>query len=97
MEIIDGKHRKQADPTWPEEEIEVKDQKQEILVRMHSNYRRQVSKKETQTQLLMLADILEAEGVPREEVASKLDEMTPYTISWIGRLLPKRARLASVT
>jgi len=91
LEIIDGKHRKQVDPTWPEKEVEFLDKKSELLFRMHSNYRRQVSRKETQTQLLMIADILEEkEGVPREQIASKLAEITPYSIVWIEKLLPKK-------
>jgi len=90
MEIIDGITRKQADPTWPEREEEFPDKRFEILFRMHANYRRQVSRKETETQLLMLADIFEIEGVPRERIASKLSEITPFSLSWIEQLLPKK-------
>jgi len=90
LRIVDGKHRKQVDPSWPEKQIEFPDKKSEILFRMHANYRRKVSKKERQTEMLMLASYLEEEGVPREQIASKLAEMTPFSLNYVEKLLPKK-------
>lgn len=93
LQIIDGITRKQADPTWPEREVEAPDKRTEILLRMHANYRRPVSRKETQTELLLLANLLEEEGVPPEQIMSKLGEMTPYSPPWLRVLLPKKYKI----
>jgi len=70
LTIVDGKHRKQIDPAWPEKQIEFPDKKSEILFRMHANYRRKVSRKERQAEMLMLASILEEEGTTDEKLVS---------------------------
>jgi len=92
-EIIDGKHRKQIDPTWPEKEVEFPDRKSEILFRMHANYRRAVSRKERASEMLLLASILEEEGVPREQMVSKLAEITPFSERYIRNLLPSKYKM----
>ena len=33
-EIVDGRHRKRADPTWPEKKVEFKDEIEKILFRI---------------------------------------------------------------
>jgi len=91
--IVDGKHRKQADPTWPEKQIEFPDKKSEVLFRMHANYRRKVSRKERQTEMLMLASYFEDEGVPREQMVSKLAEKTPFSERYIRSLLPSKYKM----
>ena len=90
MEIVDGRHRKRVNPQWPELEKEFPDRKSKILFRIHANYRRSISRAETQTNLLMLAAILEKEGVPKEQIASKLAEITPYSLGYVERLMPKK-------
>jgi len=96
MTILDGKTRKKADPTWPEQEIEIKDPKDRVLIPLHANYRRQVSKKETQTYLLTLADMLEKEGVQPQEMVSKITELTPFTERYVRKLLPKKYKMAQM-
>ena len=92
-EIVDGKHRKQVDPAWPEKEVEFPDRKSEILFRMHANYRRAVSRKERASEMLLLASILEEEGVPREQMVSKLAEITPFSERYIRSLLPSKYKV----
>jgi hypothetical protein len=90
MNILDGHQRKQVDPTWPEKEVEITNPKERILIPMHANYRRQVSKKETATQLINLADILLEEGVSRDDMVSRLHEITPFSERYIQQLLPNK-------
>lgn len=96
MEIIDGRHRKRADPSWPEKQVEVpKDfpfpkDFYFLLLRVHANYRRPVSAKETQTALLRLASKLESHGFETEKIASKLAEITPYSLRTVERRLPAK-------
>jgi len=90
LEIVDGKHRKQVDPAWPEKEVEFPDKKSEILFRMHANYRRKISRKERRAEMLLLASILEEEGMPREKIASELAKITPFSLRYIEKLLPKK-------
>jgi len=92
MEILDGNTRKEADPSWPEKEVEVPDKETEILIRMWSNYRRVVPRRETETYLLMLAEGYVQSGTPLEQIVPKLAEKTPYGEDWIRRLLPKRLK-----
>ena len=94
LEIVDGKHRKQVDPAWPEKEIEFPDKKSEILFRMHANYRRRITRKERAAEMLLLASILEEEGVPRERMVSKLAEITPFSERYIRSLLPSKYKVS---
>ena len=93
LEIVDGKHRKQVDPAWPEKEVEFPDKKSEILFRMHANYRRKISRKERRAEMLLLASILEEEGVPRERMVSKLAEITPFSERYVRMLLPSKYKV----
>ena len=94
LEIVDGKHRKQVDPAWPEKEVEFSSKKEEILFRMHANYRRKISRKERAAEMLLLASILEEEGVPREQMVSKLAEITPFSERYIRSLLPIKYKVS---
>jgi len=96
-EIIDGSMRKRADPTWIEKEVEIKSEKEAILYRLYANYRRRVSAKETKVQIIALAEALEREGVPREQIAQKLAELTPYSERWIRYLLPAKYKVVEKT
>ena len=61
-----------------------------LLLRVHANYRRPVSAKETQTALLRLASKLESHGFETEKIASKLAEITPYSLRTVERRLPAK-------
>lgn len=92
-EIIDGKHRRADDPRWPEKMVETKNLYERTLIRMHANYRRKVSRKERQAQMILLAKIAEEEGTPREEITRKLAEDTPYGLRYVEKLLPRKYKL----
>ena len=90
-EIVDGRHRKEADPGWPEERRKFKGSKEKLLYKIVSNnMRRTVSKKERQSQLLELALHFEDESAPREKMASKISEETGFSLRYVERLLPKK-------
>lgn len=97
IEIVDGKHRKQTDPTWPEKEVEFADKYSQVVFRLHANYRRSIPRMETGSYVLMLAEMLEEKGVPREQIASKLAEILPYSERWIRALLPKKYKMEEKT
>ena len=92
LEIVDGKHRKKADPDWPEVKIEFKSEKEKLLYRIHANLmRRKVSRKERASQLLELALHLEEEGVPREKIAQEIVKLVPeLSPGYIINLLPAK-------
>lgn len=93
-EILDGFHRKQAAPVTYERYCVtlkgVKSEKDKLLYRIHLNYRRKVTKDERKRQLTRLAEILEEEGVTREEMVSELAKITPFTARYIRELLPSK-------
>jgi hypothetical protein len=91
-EVVDGKHRLEVDPRWPRREVEFKSAKERRLCRIHANLmRRQVSRKERQSQLIELASYLEDEGVPREQIAQKVVELVPdFSPKYVINLLPAK-------
>ena len=96
-EIVDGYHRKQADPSWPETVVDfVKTDYEKALVRLWANYRRKVPAKEVQQLLTTMAKQLRKMGYPPGEIVKKLAEVTPYSVRWIQQLLPPEYKRAYV-
>jgi len=99
FEIIDGKHRSQADPTWRTVEIEppedwpLSEEAYYLAVRIAANHRRRVSRKERQTDFLMLASQLEEE-VSREKIVSTISKITGFSERWVQKLLPPKYKAA---
>jgi hypothetical protein len=86
---IDGAHRLKAYPGWKTRTVNV-DRKKAILIRLHRNYRRVVSKEETKRLLYELALQLKSEGVPDQQIASEVVRLSPYSPQYTLRLLPKK-------
>lgn len=97
--IIDGLHRYEASPiTYEKYSVELDmDEKEEILYRLHLNYRRKVTKNERRGQLIKLAEILKKEGVTREEMVSELAKITPFTPRYVRELLPDEYKMVEFT
>ena len=89
-DVIDGYHRLRADPAWPTQKVEVKDEKHEILLRIHAHHRRQVSQKEIDYWLIQLANELEKEGVQRGEIVGEIARLTGYSEDRVRKALPAR-------
>jgi hypothetical protein len=87
--IIDGAHRLKAYPGWKTRVVQA-DYKQRILLRLHRNYRRTVSKEETKKLLNELAAILKSEGIPEELIAQEIVKLSPYSEAYTLSLLPKK-------
>ena len=92
--VLDGKHRLEADATWPTKVVDAESRKDEILVRVHAHYRRRMPREETQTLLLELAQELEKEGLPKDAIASRIKMITPYSEKYILELLPSEYKRA---
>lgn len=93
LEVIDGKHRKEADPNWPELQVEFKTPKDRLLYRIHANMaRREVSRKERGAQLAELALMLEDEGVPKDRIAQEVVKRISFfaSESYVLSLLPSK-------
>jgi hypothetical protein len=87
--IIDGAHRLKAYPGWKTKVVQA-DYKQRILLRLHRNFRRTVSREETKKLLSELALILKNEGTPEEQIAQKIVQLSPYSEPYTLSLLPKK-------
>jgi DNA-directed RNA polymerase subunit F len=87
--IIDGAHRLKAYPGWKTKVVQA-DYKQRILLRLHRNFRRTVSREETKKLLNELAQILKNEGTPEEQIAQKIVQLSPYSEPYTLSLLPKK-------
>jgi len=93
-EIIDGFHRKSANPQWREEVLENIETREDYLkARIAFNYRRVVKRDEMKALIIELADILLSKGVPKGELAKKLAEITPYAEKTIINLLPAKYKV----
>jgi len=93
-EIIDGFHRKQANPQWRKEVVEaVKTREDYLKARIAFNFRRVVKGDEIKAMIIELADIQLGKGIPKGELAKRLAEITPYTEKYILKLLPARYKV----
>ena len=88
--ILSGRHRKLADPNWPEKRVHVTDPLHRELLILHYNVQRPISKEERQRSLLKIARLIESMGVPKHEVCSYIikNKLTPFTDRYIRELLP---------
>ncbi len=61
-DVLSGRHRKSADPDWPEREQEVKSDLHRELIILHGNVQRSIPDKVTKNRLLRIARILATTG-----------------------------------
>jgi hypothetical protein len=87
--VIDGLHRLKAYPGWKTRVVNA-DHKQALILRLHRNFRRTVSKEETKHLLNELALTLKSEGTPDEQIASEIVKLSPYSEAYTLSLLPKK-------
>mgnify|MGYP000235729607 CR=1 FL=1 len=85
---LDGIHRKQIDPKWPEKIVDVESPYQEALIRLWANYRRKVSSEEVRQLIIQMAEELMKQGYKPGQIVKKLAEETPYSERWIYSFLP---------
>jgi len=95
-EILSGRHRKEA--SWERtetidsraiaEKLGVTVAIAKEVVRMHFNLQRKPSREETQESLLKIAKELELKGVSKENIASEVAKLVPYSHAWVWELLP---------
>ena len=86
--LLSGRHRKGANPSWPTEEVEVKDDLHRELIMIHANIQRRVSDEATAARIKRIAQILESQGVPKPDICTKISELVPFSARWIRELLP---------
>lgn len=86
--ILSGRHRKAADPEWPEKQVNVTDPLQRELLILHYNVQRTVPREETQRRLLRIAKLVESTGVAKNEVCSEVAKLVPYSHQYVTQLLP---------
>jgi len=96
--VLVGRHRKMADPKWPETMRKVKDDLERELIILHGNVQRGVSEEEAKIRLQRIAEILRSRGVPQNEVCSYIVEhgLTPWTERHVERRLQKEYKKPTV-
>jgi hypothetical protein len=86
--VLVGRHRKMADPNWPEIGLDVADDLTEELIILNGNVQRTPTREETRERLLRIAKILESKGIPKDHVAIEMGKLPGmYSQSWISILL----------
>jgi len=93
-EVLIGRHRHEANPSWERKEIEVKDALHKKLLILHGNVQRKVPEEETRMHLIDIAKILETRGIPKNKICTEIIKLpTPYSPQWIERLLPSEYKM----
>ena len=96
-EVLAGRHRLKAGATKKTivdtgkiaERLGVSRKMAKLMIILHSNVQRKVSREETRELILEMARELEAQGVPKEKIASELyKKYVPYSERYIQELLP---------
>ena len=90
--ILDGFHRKRIDPDWKEIVVNVKDDMEALLIRVHSNVlRRRVDEKEKLEWVKDARSILQKKGLKgtQEEIAKALGMST----GWVSNYDPEPLQL----
>jgi len=85
-----GKHRKLADPNWPEEVKHIKDELDGLLINLHDNVQRTIPQEETKEIHLQIAQLLETKGVPIGKICAEVCKLSPYTDRYVRELLPQK-------
>ncbi len=97
-EILAGRHRLKAGATKQTtvdtqkiaERLGIFREMSKLMIILHSNVQRKVSKEETREIILRMAKELEKQGVPKENIASELyNKYVPFSKSYILELLPE--------
>lgn len=86
--VLEGHHRLASNPKWKKKVVETKTPIEDILVRMHAHHRRRIPQEETRTLLIALAQQLKNAGIKKENIASEIVKIAPYSEGYIQRLLP---------
>lgn len=92
--VIDGKHRLEADGNWPRMRLEnVKTEKERIVARLISNAcRRSVTAQEKTEMLDKLGEILHEERVQPGEISKMVAEETGMSYTWVMKYLSEKFR-----
>jgi len=93
--ILSGRHRKYADANWPTITREVKDDLEREVLTIHYNIQRFVSKEETQSRLMRIAKLLEAQGLERNRICSQISDLVGFTDRYVRELLPDEYKMVS--
>jgi len=91
--IIDGYHRLEAYPDWVRKTVEPASPYEEALIWFAAHKRRKVTTKEAKVKFIAMAEELLKEGVPKGEIATRLAEVTGYTVQRVSSLLPAKYKL----
>jgi hypothetical protein len=90
--IIDGKHRFEANREWKSSKLgHIKTEKDRLVVRIISNnLRRTVSANEKKKLLDRLGEILSNQGVRPGKIAYEIADATGMSYTWVMKYLPDR-------
>jgi hypothetical protein len=93
--IIDGKHRLEADPTWPTIEVKTVDSEEKrLLAMLIANVCRRVVSSEEKTEILMsLCRIYQRQGLRPDQLAKELSKKTGMTYRWVMKYLPSNLKM----
>ena len=90
--IIDGRHRFEADNEWPKVTLEyIETDEQMLIARLIGNVcRRQVQSREKTKMLDKLGDLYLKQGARPGEIACKIAEATGMSYRWVMKYMPAR-------
>ena len=94
-EIIDGRHRLEADSNWPKRVIPgIESEEQMLLARLITNVcRRDVSSAEKTEELQKLGRICLERGVSKGELITEISNKTGMSYRWVMKYIPNELKL----
>lgn len=93
-EIIDGRHRLEADANWPKRIIKGVDEEHILLARLVSNVcRRSVPPAEKTEILKKLGDVYLNKGIALNELTKEISERTGMSYRWVMKYTPQELKL----
>ena len=92
--IIDGKHRFDANKKWKKVKMEnIRTEKDLLIARLVSNIvRRRVPSQEKKKMLERLGKIYQREGVEPGRIAYKIADQTGMSYTWVTKYLPQKLK-----
>jgi hypothetical protein len=94
-EIIDGRHRLKADPSWPTVEVKnVDSEERRLIARLVANVcRREVSSTEKTEILRNLGRLYLKQGLHPNQLAKEISQKTGMSYRWVMKYIPDNLKM----
>lgn len=91
--LIDGVHRKKANPNWKETKVNIKDEKAREEIALITNVqRRNIKPEEIGERLGRIAEAMKEEGLKAGEFTAEISNDLGMSERWVRKYIPEKYR-----